>query len=99
MSPNRLVALVAALSAAASALLPILGAVTTLPQAIVLCVVVLAVAAIAIVWLIGWQKHEGHAADPSSLVPALPIQVAPSKALDFPPDYAATSTSSTAVVA
>jgi high-affinity Fe2+/Pb2+ permease len=60
MTPNRLVALVGVAAAVVTGvLIPVLNVVENdVARAIVLCVLVLAITAIIIVWLLGWQKHE-----------------------------------------
>lgn len=56
--PNRIAALASVLTALAGIVVTLLGAVDTLPKALVMCVFILAVAAVAIVFLLGWQRHE-----------------------------------------
>lgn len=60
--PNRIAALASVLTALAGTVATLLGAVDTLPKALVMCVFILAVAAVAIVFLLGWQRHEKVAA-------------------------------------
>lgn len=58
MPANRTAALGAAATAVATALVTLLGAVENVAQAIVVCVALLAVGAVAVVFLIGSQRSE-----------------------------------------
>lgn len=62
MSPNRVAALSGVLTAVAAAVVSLLGAVDTYQKTIVVGIALLVGGAVLIVWLIGWQKHEGRAA-------------------------------------
>lgn len=58
MPANRVAAYAATLTAATGAIATVLGAVTTIAQAIVVAVALVCVAAVAVVFLQGSQKHE-----------------------------------------
>lgn len=60
MSPNRIAALVAiAASVATGVIVPVLNVVhDPIAQAIIIVACILSAAAVAITWLIGWQKYE-----------------------------------------
>lgn len=64
MNTNRVVALVSVAAAVVTGVLvPLLDVVDNdIAQAAIIGVVVLAVTAIVITWLIGWQKHETRVA-------------------------------------
>lgn len=59
---NRLAVLVGLLTALGSFIAAVLGAVDTIEKALVLCVALVVSAAVLIVWLLGWQKHEARRA-------------------------------------
>lgn len=60
MTPNRIAALVAiAASVATGVVVPVLNVVhDPIAQAIIIVACIFAAAAVAITWLIGWQKYE-----------------------------------------
>jgi len=64
MTTNRAVAIVSVLAAVVTGVLvPLLDVVENdIAQAVIIGVVIVAVAAIVITWLIGWQKHETRVA-------------------------------------
>lgn len=65
MPANRTAALAAALTAVVTALVTLLGAIPSpTGKAIVVSVALVVLGAVAIVFLLGWQKHEARDASP-----------------------------------
>lgn len=65
MPANRMAALGAAVTAGVTALVTLLGAIpSSTGKAIVVSVAIVVVGAVAIVFLLGWQKHEARTSTP-----------------------------------
>lgn len=70
MPANRKAAITAVLGAAVTALVTLLGAIpSSTGKAIVVSVALVVAGAVAIVFLLGWQKHEARSANPASSQP------------------------------
>lgn len=92
-APNRVAVLTALLGAVAAAVVTLLGAVDSIEKALVVAVVVLAFAAVIIVYLIGSQKDEARKFD--ALKPAQQNAVALEQA---PPAAQVASTATVPIV-